>query len=383
MRLLRDNPVPLYKQILGEVRTRIAAGDWPGGSRLPTEAVLASELGVSRVTIRQALGAAVEAGLVVRVPGKGTYVADGANVTRSHGFVGHVVPHLSHTFNVQMLLGVESSLKAEGYQLIFCNSEGDLQSEDRLLRLLEAEGMAGCIVEPVYAEAGERVLRDWSAKGFPFVMLDRYVTGVDADVVASDHFAGGYAVVRHLIDQGFCDILYLAREPLHLTSIVERLQGYRSAMTDAGLTPRAPFVIAGTSERGLIQHHGSFTPEETEAVNTIVNLLQGPARPEAIVAVNDLHALLVMEAARRLGLTIPDDIALVGFDDMDFAARCTPPLTTVAQESFQLGVEAAHLLLMRIRGDSGSVRQIRLPARVIVRESGLNPRHVARRALVG
>jgi DNA-binding LacI/PurR family transcriptional regulator len=344
--------------------------------------VLATELGVSRVTIRQALGAAVDAGLVVRIPGKGTYVSEGPHVARSHGFIGHVVPHLSHTFNVQILLGVESTLKAEGYQLIFCNSEGEYATERRLLQLLETEGMAGCILEPVYRDSADRIIQDWASKHYPVVMLDRYIDGVDADLVASDHFRGGYAVARHLIDQGYTNILYVAREPVELSSIVERRRGYRAAMGDAGLIPRRPFVIEGTTEGSLIQNLGSFTEHETRAIEALMRLLDGPERPEAIVAMNDLLALLVMEAAKRADLQIPHDLALVGFDDMDFAATCQPPLTTVAQQSFRLGVEAAALLLARIRGEDGAVRQVRLPAALVVRNSSLNPRRASDHALV-
>ncbi len=111
MRLIKNSPIPLYQQLLNEIRKRIASGEWPADSQLPTEAELSAELGVSRVTIRQALGAAVDAGLVVRVAGKGTYVSNLAPIVRKQGFVGYVVPHLGHGFNIQMLLGVESILK--------------------------------------------------------------------------------------------------------------------------------------------------------------------------------------------------------------------------------------------------------------------------------
>ena len=367
MRLFRDSPVPLYQQLLQEIRGRIATGEWPVGRRLPNELDLASELGVSRITVRQALSAAVHAGLLVRVRGKGTFVAHGIELAPRRGFVGHVVPFLSHSFDVRMLLGVESVLKVEGYRLVFSNSEGDLQAERQMLQQLEAEGMLGCIVEPVYGNDG--VLADWVTRHYPVVLLDRSPDGVQADLVASDHFRGGYAVVQHLIEQGHTHIVYLAAEPLRLSSIAERRAGYLAAMEDAGLPAREPFVIGRARERGQCEDPLSFVEQEAATVDRIATWLQSPARPEAVVAANDLLALLVMAAARQCGARVPDDLAVTGFDDIAFAATCEPPLTTVAQPAFQLGVEAARLLLRRLAGDRGPAQQLRLPVDLVVRQS--------------
>jgi len=243
--------------------------------------------------------------------------------------------------------------------------------------------MAGCIVEPVYADGVAHMLQDWVRKGFPVIMIDRYIPGIATDLVASDHFSGGYAAVSHLIQQGYRDILYLARQPLQLTSVGERLHGYRAAMADAGLTPRSPFAIEGTTETSLIQSLGTLNESEREVVGAIAGLLSSRARPEAIVAMNDLLALLVLEAANTFGLRVPDELAVVGFDDMDFAASCQPPLTTVAQQSYQLGVEAASLLLQRIDGEDGPPRQIRLPTQLVVRGSSQYSRAVHVSALAG
>jgi len=366
IKLLRDSPIPLYQQLLNDIRASIASGEWQAGTRLPTEAELANELAVSRVTIRQALGAAVEAGLVVRMPGKGTYVAQLPNTSRSHGFIGYVVPHLSSSFNVQTLLAVESSVKTEGYQLIFCNSEGNLDEENRLLERLESEGMAGYVIQPIYTESKDRALFRLVAKGYPLVLIDRDIPGIQADLVTSDHFEGVYAVVRHLIEQGFTEIRYLARHPLDLPSIAERYRAYQAAMVKAGLTAQPAFVVGGPTELG---YRNSLTVPESSELEALVQFLQGPERPQAIVAMNDLYALLVLIAAERVGLSIPDELAVVGFDDLDFAATLNPPLTTVAQQPYQLGMEAARLLLTWIKGGRAPVRQIRLPTHLVIRDS--------------
>lgn len=366
--LLRDSPIPLYQQLLNDIRARIASGEWQPGTRLPTEAELAAELSVSRVTIRQALSAAVEANLVIRIPGKGTYVAQVAKTPLSQGFIGYVVPHLSSSFNVQTLLGVESVIKTAGYQLIFCNSEGDLEEENQLLTRLESEGMAGYVMQPIYSENKERSLFRLVTEGSPLVLIDRDIPGAQADVVTSDHFEGGYAVVRHLIDQGFTDIRYLARHPLDLMSIAERYRAYQAVMTKAGLPAPPAFVVGGPTELG---YQNSLTMPGNSELEAIVKFLQGPERPQAIVAMNDLYALLVLMAAEQVGLSVPEDLAVVGFDDLDFAATLNPPLTTVAQQPYQLGMEAARLLLAWINGERGPVRQIRLPTRLVVRESSI------------
>lgn len=366
--------MPLYQQILNEIRTRIASGEWPADTQLPTEAELEVMLQVSRVTIRQALSAAVEEGLIVRKAGKGTFVSGkeiSTTMAKTDGFIGYIVPHLSSSFNVQILLGVESILRDGGYHLIFCNSEGDLSKENQLLQNLETNKMAGYIVQPVYTQAKDRTLFHVVSKGTRVVFIDRNISGVQADSVMSTHFEGGRQVVRHLIDQGYKNIVYLARDPIQLLSIAERLHGYQTAMTDFGLKPQPPFIVGGPIELGYLQDQNSPTLHENLVVEKIAAFLRGAGRPEAIVAMNDLVAMLVLEAAEQIGLRIPDDLGVVGFDDLDLAD--TKDLTTMAQRPFEIGSEAARLLLQRIRGDSEAIRQVLLPTQLIIRGSSINP----------
>jgi GntR family transcriptional regulator of arabinose operon len=374
IKINKNSPVPMYQQILNEISAHIASGEWSAGTQLPTEAELESQLKVSRVTIRQAFSAAVEEGLVIRLPGKGTFVSGtetSATIQKQEAFVGYIVPHLSSSFNVQILLGVESILKEKGYHLIFCNSEGDLSKENQLLESLETNRMSGYIVQPVYSEADDRNLIRQAARGDRIVLIDRTLPGIQVDTVMSNHFEGGQQVVRHLIDQGYREIVYLAHEPIQLPSIAERLRGYQAAMTKAKLNPRSPFVVGSPIELGYVQDQNSPTLHENLAVETIAGLLRGRERPEAIVAMNDLIAMLVMEAAEQAGLSIPGDLGLVGFDNLDSAV--TNNLTTVAQRPYEIGSEAACLLLERIHGNKDPNKQIQLPTQLIVRGSSLNP----------
>jgi LacI family transcriptional regulator len=231
--------------------------------------------------------------------------------------------------------------------------------------------MSGYVVQPVYSETGDRGLVRLASRGDRIVLIDRSLPGVEVDTVMSNHFEGGRQIVQHLIDQGYQKIVYLAHEPIQLPSIAERLRGYQFAMASAKLAALPPFVVGGPVELGYLQDQNSPTLRENIAVEMIAELLRGSARPEAIVAMNDLIAMLVLEAAERVGFHIPSDLGLVGFDNLDSAVSNN--LTTVSQRPYEIGSEAARLLLQRIHGDKDACKQIQLPTQLIIRGSSINP----------
>jgi GntR family transcriptional regulator of arabinose operon len=369
LHLEKNSSIPLYKQILNILRARIASGECGAGMRLPTEDELSSELGVSRVTIRQALSAAVEEGWLVRTAGKGTFVAENTPQAIKRGSISYIVPHLSSSFIVQTLLGVESALKTQGYSLIFGNSENSQATENELLQRMDGEDIVGHIIWPVMAEGGERWLQRLIGQSKPVVLVDRSIPQGDCDVVMGDHFAGGQMAVAHLIEQGYTHIIYLAHPILELASIATRYRAYQEAMRAAGLTPAPAAIVGQRQELGYTRSPDNFVANESADVAEIIHLLRSPQRPQAIVAMNDLLALLVIEAAAQCGLQIPDDLALVGFDDLDYAQSMQ--LTTIAQDAYQIGVEAANLMLRRIQGESGAPQQVVVPVRLIQRASSI------------
>jgi GntR family transcriptional regulator of arabinose operon len=373
MKINKNAPIPLYQQILNEIRSRIASGEWSANSQLPTEAELEEVLKVSRVTIRQAFSAAVEEGLVVRLAGKGTFVSGkelGATIVKEDGFVGYIVPHLSSSFNVQILLGVETIIRNAGFHLIFCNSEGNLSKENELIQNLQINHMAGYIIQPVYAQTKDRAISRVITAGGRVVFIDRDIPGSRADAVMSNHLEAGQKIVQHLIDQGFKEIVYLAHEPIKLPSISDRFSGYQRAMQECGLKARPPFLVGDPVEMGYLQDGHPITIDEKAAIEKIASFLSSSDRPEAIVAMNDLVAMLVLDAAEKAGLHIPSDLTVVGFDNLECAD--TRDITTIAQQPYEIGSEAARLLLRRIRGDREPARRILLPTQLIIRGSSAN-----------
>jgi GntR family transcriptional regulator, arabinose operon transcriptional repressor len=372
LKLDKQSSIPLYLQLLNWIREQILTGQWKSGTRLPTENELTLVLGISRVTVRQALGAAVDENLLVRVAGRGTFVSEKVSIVSPRKFVGYVVPTLSHSFNIQPLLGVESVIKQEGYHLIFSTSEGSLDKENLTLKQLDFEGVVGFIVSPVYDDNPERYLRQLVMRDRPVVQIDRRVEALPVDLVSVDHYGGSYAITNHLIAQGYTDILFFGREPLELSSIAERYRAYQTAIRDAGLKQRPPILIR--DDMGEIDYKS--IPEIVRQprhpkIDSLIQWFSEGNLPQAIVAMNDLHALLILEAAHFAGLRVPEDIAIVGFDDLDFTASLNPPLTTVAQPPFEIGVTAAKRLLARIKGEKGPAEIISLPYRMMIRSSSI------------
>jgi LacI family transcriptional regulator len=205
--------------------------------------------------------------------------------------------------------------------------------------------------------------------------MDRTFPGLEADVVLCDNFNGGYMAAQHLIALEHRQIIFMARPHLNLLPIAERLRGYRQAMHDAGLEPPAPLLIGAQQEISTDYALRSYTNASGEDIQQIRAYLGAPNRASAIFAMNDLMALQVMRAAELSNVGVPQDLSVVGFDDMDFASHLEIPLTTVAQDSFALGQQAAHLLLQRIEGASDPPRQIVLPTHLVVRASTASPKN--------
>lgn len=369
----KDSSVPLHFQLLNQMRHLILSGEWSAGSRVPSESTLQSLLGISRSTIRHALTAAKAEGLVASVPGKGTFVTKNPNSQRNSHLIGFVIPYFRSSFDSQLLRGAESALRAKGYRVIFCNSERQLPEEDRLLRLLLQDRAAGILIWPVMDESPRRFLFDLVGQ-LPVSLMDRTFPGLEADVVLCDNFNGGYHATEHLIMLGHRKIVFMARPHLNLLPIADRLRGYRQAMRDAGLEPLEPLLIGAQQELSTDYALRSYTNASGEDIQQIRDYLAAPKRASAIFTMNDLMALQVLRAAELANLSVPHDLSVVGFDDMDIASQLPVPLTTIAQDSFTIGQQAAGLLLRRIGGDNGKPRQVVLPARLVVRASTARPR---------
>lgn len=272
--------------------------------------------------------------------------------------LGMVITDNASPVYADIVKGVEAAAKRAGFGILLCNSADSQDQALACLALFQAKQVDGVLLTPVQSD--RRDIEFLQQAGIPHILLLRHFGDPDTDAVITDNVAGGRLATNHLIELGHTRIAHIAG-PAHTSSAQGRLAGYLAALGEHGLA----------SDPALIRH-APYTIEG--GYQAALPLLSEPDRPTAIFAANDLIAIGVMKAARELGLRIPDDLALVGGDNIELAEYLAVPLTTFRQPAWEIGAHGAELLLARLRGEREHAEQVVLPTELIVRASSGGPR---------
>jgi LacI family transcriptional regulator len=272
---------------------------------------------------------------------------------RSTRLVGMVVPDITNVFFAVLVHGVEALAERDGYDLLIVSTSEDAAKERRRVEALIARRIDGLIVVPADDESMV-ALKDGSRLP-PTVLIDRGAEAPGFDTVRADCVAGAYAAASHLVDLGHRDVAILTHSK-RLDNIERRIAGCRRALGEAGLDGRDRVIYGG---------------HDLESLRGAIKLeLDRADRPTAIFALTNVCALASINAARGLGLGIPGDLSIVGFDDFDWMSALSPYLTTVAQPVDDFASAAWRLLMRRLKGDTGTdIERIELPCTLKVRES--------------
>ncbi len=265
--------------------------------------------------------------------------------------LGLILPDISNPYFAEIGHSIETAAFEQGYSVILCNTEGDLDKEDLYVDVLSKKQVDGMI----FVAAGDKTdsLRALLRHKLPVVMVDRDLPDVEVDAVLADNRQGGYLATNHLIARGHRRIGCIAG-PSHLTPSAQRVIGYREALIEADLPIDDDLIM-----------RGDFHPESGYlAARALLDRIDAPS---AVFACNDLMALGALRAARECNRHVPQDLAVVGFDDIELASFMSPPLTTIAQPKIDLGRLAVEWLIEHIADKSRPARRELLPTRLIVR----------------
>lgn len=266
--------------------------------------------------------------------------------------VGLVVGDIENPFFASVARGVSDAITPEGYNLIVCSTNESLKDEAIALEGLYQKQVDGLIVAPVSSTDGSQI-KDLTKRGVPVILVDRPSEGLDVDFVGVANSEGAYEAVRHLLQRGHRRIGFLGDS---IATTVERLEGYRRALSEEGVPV----------DESLIRI-GAYSVEN--GYRSAVSLLSGTPCPTAVLAASNFMTTGLLMAIKDMQLRVPDQVAIVGFDDMDWLKLVSPAITAVAQPVYELGRVSAQHLLRRIAGDTRPKEFTRLSTRLIVRES--------------
>src|SRR6202042_2834613 len=292
--------------------------------------------------------------------------------TRRSNTIGVLIPDLNNPLFPPIVRGIEDRLAEHGYVALLGNTDADLAKERLVFDQLRARHVDGFVLAP--ATAGSPVLAEAAQSGVPLVLVNRTAQDYPFSAVSVDNEQGVRAAVAHLVALGHTRIGHIAG-PQDISTGAARLRGYQEAMRSHGLAVNDDEIVYATA----------YTVED--GLRCGRELLEAADDLTAVVAANDMLAVGCYGALDELGLRCPADMSVIGFNAIPFAARPPPPLSTVRFPHYQLGTEAARLLIERIEGGEGNPVKIlflapELIARgstVAVERSGAVPLHPAAR----
>lgn len=278
--------------------------------------------------------------------------------SRRTNTVALMVTDITNPFFTTMARGVEDAANDAGYTVIFCNTDESAEKEGKYLTVLLQKQVDGLLFVPT--QRSVETIRQTLKHGTPVVVLDRRIPAVDVDTVRCDSLEGAYQLTKYLLSLGHTRIAVMSGSP-GISTADDRVAGYRKALEEDGIKIADPYVL-----------RGSFTPESGYTMTRqAVNL---PQRPTALIAANNFITIGAMKALQEMGKAVPEDVTLVGFDDLPPAMVTFPFFTVVSQPAYQMGTQAMQLLLKRLNGsEMDGAQDVILPTQLIVRRSSGPP----------
>ena len=361
--------VAKHRGVSRQLRQDISSGRYPVGSRLPSEPQLAKRWKLSRPTIARALQDLQAEGLIERRAGSGTYVRNGSpGHSASTRQLGLLIPGLGSTEIFELICGELASLaRVQDYSLLWGgsvhprhDSDASLEHAEEVCRHFIERRVSGVFFAPYELvpekeSANRRLAESLRQAGIPVVLLDRdlqsFPNRSDFDLVGIDNLAGGYLLAEHLIKLG-CENLFFVARPHSAPTVDARIAGVREAIVRHNLQPDARWLRLGD-------------PSDLKFVRSI--MIAGHA--DSVICANDHTAALFLRSLEKMGVAVPRDVRVVGFDDAKYATLVSPPLTTIHQPCREIASTAFRVMIDRIAEPTLPPRNFALTPRLVLRES--------------
>ncbi len=351
----RNSPVPQYFQLQTWLIEQIEQGVFKTNDKIPTEEELVKITGLARATIRQAIQNLVNMGYLERKRRLGTFVKNGTIEKDKKTIIGLLVPDIRSGYAPELARGAEDEAAKNKHSLILCDTDDLFVKADFHSDRLIENSVSGVVYIPTAAsdEQNLKIVEKFTQKNIPVVLADRTLPDLDVDFVTTDNFQGAYQLTKHLIEKGHKKIAIII-SALFSTER-ERFEGYKKALQDHHI-PYDPSIV--------ILDSGPFI--QNRYFRYVRDLLKQANKFSAVFAGHDRVALIFYSVAKEMGIKIPDDLSIVGYDDLNFT---TINLTTMHQPIYEMGQESMKLIMKRINGQEMEKQKIILKSYLVERSS--------------
>ncbi|MCM3412729.1 LacI family DNA-binding transcriptional regulator [Metabacillus litoralis] len=252
---------------------------------------------------------------------------------KSTSTIGVIVANILHAFSTQVIRAIEDICNEQGFHIIVCNADDQPEKEKKYIEMLIAKQVDGLIIFPTGGNMD--LYKSMIKKKFPLVFFDRIVEDTPTSTIMLNNEKAINLAVNHLIDKGYERIGIMTTSiTRYITPRIERINGYKKALQENNIQINKNYICS---------------IELNEIQNGLKEMLASKSPPQAIIAGNDLTLMEILKYTKEINLTIPKDLAVIGIDDVSFASLFTPPLTTIAQPTFEMGKKAAEILLCKIK----------------------------------
>lgn len=280
--------------------------------------------------------------------------------------IGVVIPETVHFFFSTVISGIEDEAMKDGYNVMICQSNENYEREADCIDALMSARVDGLLVSISRETEDLAHLKKVVDEGTPMVFFDRLVEGMNAPSVIIDDYQGAYDATEHLIQQNSTNIIHLAG-PDNLIISRKRTEGYLSALEDHQIPVRQDNIIE--CRNGTLE----------EAEQALTRVLQSGRAVDGVFANNDMAALGALKAVQKAGLKSPEDITIIGFSNWNFSSLTQPALSSVAQPGYEIGREAARLILQEINSNEKASKHVSiLDTELVIRESSMRVSDLAK-----
>lgn len=354
----KNSPIPQYFQLQTWLMEQLEQKVFKPDDKIPTEAEVQKMTGLARATIRQAIQNLVNMGYLERKRRLGTFVIDRQKSKKKRTLIGVLVPDIRLGYSPELARGAGDEAARNQHSLLLCNSDSLFVKANFHADHLIEMGVSGVIFVPTAAsdEKNKIIIDKFKRNNICVVLADRLIPDPEVDSVTSDNFEGAYNLTKYLIEKGHRKIA-ITLSTLFSTERL-RLEGYKKALEDHNI-PVDQTIIITDNIRFTEEVYRKFANE----------LFKQKEKFTAIFAGHDRIAFVLAAAAKEMGINIPKDISIVGYDDLPFTATHPLSLTTMQQPIYEMGSESMKLLLARIHGNREEPQKTVLESKFIERTS--------------